>query len=90
VSLDAQQCVQGQMCAALMQWPQATCACKVVLDAGHQHALVERETDEGQETLQLRLPAVITADLRLNTPRCLSRDFDGSWFESLPYRSLIV
>src|SRR6185369_86636 len=57
----------GQMLAALSQLPQATFASKVVIDGGF--ASVTREVDGGLETLKLRLPAVITTDLRLNEPR---------------------
>jgi electron transfer flavoprotein beta subunit len=55
------------MLAALMGWPQATFASKVeVVEGGVQ---VTREIDGGLETLKLKLPAVITTDLRLNEPR---------------------
>ena len=57
----------GQMLAALMGWPQATFASKVVVKDNT--ATVTREVDGGLETLVLRLPAVITTDLRLNEPR---------------------
>ena len=57
----------GQMLAALLGWPQATFASKVVLDDGK--ATVTREVDGGLETLTLTLPAIITTDLRLNEPR---------------------
>jgi electron transfer flavoprotein beta subunit len=57
----------GQMLAALLGWPQATFASKVDIADGH--ATVKREIDGGLETLKLALPAVITADLRLNEPR---------------------
>ena len=57
----------GQMLAALMGWPQATFASKVVVDDNV--ATVTREIDGGLETLELRLPALITTDLRLNEPR---------------------
>jgi len=57
----------GQMLAALMNWPQATFASKVVVAAGR--ATVTREVDGGLETLDIALPAVVTADLRLNEPR---------------------
>lgn len=57
----------GQMLAALLDWPQATFASKVTV-AGDT-ATVVREIDGGLETLELKLPAVITVDLRLNTPR---------------------
>ena len=57
----------GQMLAALLGWPQATFASKVVLEDGK--ATVTREVDGGLETLALTLPAIITTDLRLNEPR---------------------
>ena len=57
----------GQMLAALLGWPQATFASKVVLDGGK--VAVTREVDGGLETLSLLLPAIITTDLRLNEPR---------------------
>ncbi len=57
----------GQMLAALMGWPQATFASKVVIADGK--ATVTREIDGGLETLALKLPAVVTTDLRLNEPR---------------------
>lgn len=57
----------GQMLAALLGWPQATFASKVVVADGK--ATVTREVDGGLETLSLTLPAIITTDLRLNEPR---------------------
>ncbi|HET6263584.1 MAG TPA: electron transfer flavoprotein subunit beta/FixA family protein [Usitatibacter sp.] len=57
----------GQMLAALLDWPQATFASKVELGEGQ--AKVTREIDGGLETLEVKMPAVVTADLRLNTPR---------------------
>ncbi|MRW91229.1 electron transfer flavoprotein subunit beta/FixA family protein [Duganella sp. FT80W] len=57
----------GQMLAALLGWPQATFASKVVLEDGK--AVVTREVDGGLETLSLTLPAIVTTDLRLNEPR---------------------
>jgi electron transfer flavoprotein beta subunit len=57
----------GQMLAALLGWPQATFASKVVVADGK--AIVTREVDGGLETLSLTLPAIITTDLRLNEPR---------------------
>ncbi len=57
----------GQMFAALMGWGQAAFASKVVIAEGI--ATVTREIDGGMETLELKLPAVITTDLRLNEPR---------------------
>ena len=65
----------GQMLAALLGWPQATFASKVVLDDGNEvgnevgKITVTREVDGGLETLTLTLPAIITTDLRLNEPR---------------------
>ena len=57
----------GQMLAALLDWPQATFASKLVLEEGK--AQVTREVDGGLETLSLNLPALVTTDLRLNEPR---------------------
>src|SRR5256712_2219779 len=57
----------GQMLAALLGWPQATFASKVDIADGR--ATVKREIDGGLETLEMKLPAVITTDLRLNEPR---------------------
>jgi electron transfer flavoprotein beta subunit len=57
----------GQMLAALLKWPQATFASKVKVENGK--ATVTREVDGGLETLALKLPAIITTDLRLNEPR---------------------
>src|SRR3546814_5588963 len=55
------------MLAALLNWPQATFASKVELADGG--VTVTREVDGGLETLALKLPAIITTDLRLNEPR---------------------
>ncbi len=60
----------GQMLAALMGWPQGTFANKLALADGK--ASVVREVDGGLETVELKLPAVITTDLRLNEPRYAS------------------
>jgi electron transfer flavoprotein beta subunit len=57
----------GQMLAALLAWPQATFASKVEVADGQ--LIVTREVDGGSETLSLKLPAIITTDLRLNEPR---------------------
>jgi electron transfer flavoprotein beta subunit len=57
----------GQMLAALLGWPQATFASKVTVEAGK--ATVTREIDGGLETIEVDLPAIVTVDLRLNTPR---------------------
>ena len=57
----------GQMLAALLDWPQATFASKV--EVGNGKLTVKREIDGGIETVEAALPAVVTADLRLNEPR---------------------
>jgi len=57
----------GQMLAALLGWPQATFASKIELAEGK--AKVTREVDGGLETVSVKLPAVVTTDLRLNEPR---------------------
>jgi len=57
----------GQMLAAMLDWPQATFASKVVIEDGK--VSVTREVDGGLETVALTLPAVVTTDLRLNEPR---------------------
>ena len=60
----------GQMLAALLGWPQATFASKLVIGDGA--AEVTREVDGGLETVKLKMPAVVTTDLRLNEPRYAS------------------
>lgn len=60
----------GQMLAALLNWSQATFASKLTVNDNH--ALVIREIDGGLETLKIPLPAIITADLRLNEPRFIT------------------
>jgi electron transfer flavoprotein beta subunit len=60
----------GQMLAALLGWPQATFASKLVI-AGEK-AQVTREVDGGLETVEIKLPAIVTTDLRLNEPRYAS------------------
>jgi electron transfer flavoprotein beta subunit len=62
----------GQMLAELLGWPQATFASKVELAADQKSATVIREVDGGLETLSVPLPAIVTADLRLNEPRYAS------------------
>src|SRR5215471_11536742 len=57
----------GQMLAALLGWPQGTFASKVAPESGS--VAVTREIDGGLETVKLKLPAVVTTDLRLNEPR---------------------
>ena len=60
----------GQMLAALLGWPQATFASAVEIADGA--AKVTREVDGGLQTISVKLPAVVTADLRLNEPRYAS------------------
>jgi len=57
----------GQMLAALLGWPQATFASKLKIEGDK--AAVTREVDGGLETISIKLPAVMTTDLRLNEPR---------------------
>jgi electron transfer flavoprotein beta subunit len=57
----------GQMLAALLKWPQATFASRLKIEGDK--AAVTREVDGGLETLSIRMPAVVTTDLRLNEPR---------------------
>ena len=60
----------GQMLSALLGWPQATFASKVEVGSGS--AEVTREVDGGLQTIEVKLPAVVTTDLRLNEPRYAS------------------
>jgi electron transfer flavoprotein beta subunit len=60
----------GQMLAALLGWPQGTFASKI--EAGGGKLKVTREVDGGLETEELKIPAVVTTDLRLNEPRYAS------------------
>ncbi len=60
----------GQMLAALLGWPQATFASKLKIADGK--ASVTREIDGGLETVEIKLPAIVTTDLRLNEPRYAS------------------
>jgi electron transfer flavoprotein beta subunit len=57
----------GQMLAALLGWPQATFASKLTIENGE--AIVVREVDGGLMTVAVKLPAIVTTDLRLNEPR---------------------
>ena len=60
----------GQMLAALLDWPQATFASKI--EVGDKNLSVTREVDEGLETIEVNIPAIVTCDLRLNEPRYAS------------------
>lgn len=68
--IDGEHNQTGQMVAAFKSWAQATFASKIELGDGE--ATVTREIDGGLETLKIKLPAVITTDLRLNEPRYAS------------------
>nr|WP_314437203.1 electron transfer flavoprotein subunit beta/FixA family protein [uncultured Brevundimonas sp.] len=69
-SIDGDNNAVGQMLAALLDWPQATFAGK--LEIADNKATVTREVDGGLQTVAAQLPAVVTVDLRLNTPRYAS------------------
>ena len=74
-SIDGDNNAVGQMLAALLDWPQATFASKLVIGdgpSGERRATVTREVDGGLQTIAATLPAVVTVDLRLNTPRYAS------------------
>ena len=69
-AIDGDNNAVGQMLSALLGWPQATFASKV--EVSGETVRVTREVDGGLQTLELDLPAVVTADLRLNEPRYAS------------------
>ncbi|WP_299646562.1 electron transfer flavoprotein subunit beta/FixA family protein [uncultured Jannaschia sp.] len=60
----------GQMLAALLGWSQATFASEVKIEG--EHAVVTREVDGGLQTIRVKMPAIVTVDLRLNEPRYAS------------------
>ena len=60
----------GQMLASLLNWPQATFASKI--EVKDKSLEVTREIDEGLETIEVKIPAIVTCDLRLNEPRYAS------------------
>jgi len=60
----------GQMLAALLGWSQATFASEINIEDGH--ATVTREVDGGLQTIKVKMPAIVTVDLRLNEPRYAS------------------
>ena len=60
----------GQMLSALLNWPQATFASKI--EVKEKSLEVTREVDEGLETIEVNVPAIVTCDLRLNEPRYAS------------------
>jgi electron transfer flavoprotein beta subunit len=69
-AIDGDNNATGQMLAALLDWPQATFASEVAIEGAK--AKVTREVDGGLQTLEVDLPAIVTADLRLNEPRYAS------------------
>ena len=69
-AIDDDTAQRGQMLAAILGWPQGTFASK--LEIKNKVLEVIREVDEGLETIEINLPAVVTCDLRLNEPRYAS------------------
>ena len=69
-AIDGDHSQTGQMLAAMLGWPQGTFAFKIAVDG--ERIKVTREVDGGLETVDLKLPAVVTTDLRLNEPRFAS------------------
>ncbi|WP_293903493.1 electron transfer flavoprotein subunit beta/FixA family protein [Phenylobacterium sp.] len=69
-AIDGDNNAVGQMLSALLDWPQATFASELTIEGGK--AKVTREVDGGLQILEVDLPAVVTADLRLNEPRYAS------------------
>ncbi|WP_309090519.1 electron transfer flavoprotein subunit beta/FixA family protein [Phenylobacterium sp.] len=69
-AIDGDNAATGQMLAAILDWPQATFASAVEVSGGS--AKVTREVDGGLQTIEVTLPAIVTADLRLNEPRYAS------------------
>jgi electron transfer flavoprotein beta subunit len=69
-AIDGDNNATGQMLSAILGWPQATFASKLEIEGGK--AKVTREVDGGLQTLEIDLPAIVTADLRLNEPRYAS------------------
>ena len=69
-AIDDDTAQRGQMLAAMLGWPQGTFASK--LEMKNKVLEVIREVDEGLETIEINLPAVVTCDLRLNEPRYAS------------------
>ena len=69
-SIDGDNTQTGQMLAALLGWPQGTFAYRIEVGDGEMD--LTREIDGGLETIRLRMPAVVTTDLRLNEPRFAS------------------
>lgn len=68
-SIDGDNNQTGQILAGLLQWPQATFASAVRMTSAGPCITVDREIDTGIQKVSINLPAIVTADLRLNTPR---------------------
>ena len=74
LSIDSDNNQVGQMLAALLDYPQGTFACKAELSADD--VAVSREIDGGEQTVRLKLPAIVTTDLRLNEPPvCVTTEY---------------
>jgi len=71
-AIDDDACQTGQVLAGLLGWGQATFASRVVVSEDEKSVSVLREVDGGAEEIRVRLPAIITTDLRLNEPRYAS------------------
>ena len=71
-AIDDDSNVVGQMAAEMLGWAQATFASQIKLADDKKSAVVTREVDGGLEDIEVQLPAVVTADLRLNEPRYAS------------------
>jgi len=82
----------GQMLAGLLGWPQATFLASIVVDAGGKSATVTREVDAGVEEKRVRLPAVVTVDLRIIGKKAVRNaglaGADAEWDETQRYASL--
>lgn len=68
-AIDSDSNQTGAILAGLLGWPQAGCASKIDVSEDQKSALVAREVDSGVQEVRCQLPAVLTADLRLNEPR---------------------
>ncbi|CAE8688716.1 unnamed protein product [Polarella glacialis] len=68
-AIDSDSNQTGAMLAGLLSWPQAGCASKIEVDAGKTWLNITKEVDSGLQEVKCALPAVVTADLRLNEPR---------------------
>eukprot|EP00349_Pseudokeronopsis_sp_Brazil_P005340 CAMPEP_0202972214 /NCGR_PEP_ID=MMETSP1396-20130829/34437_1 /ASSEMBLY_ACC=CAM_ASM_000872 /TAXON_ID= /ORGANISM="Pseudokeronopsis sp., Strain Brazil" /LENGTH=251 /DNA_ID=CAMNT_0049702387 /DNA_START=54 /DNA_END=806 /DNA_ORIENTATION=- len=71
-SIDSDNGQVGQMLASLLNWPQVTFASKLSFSDDKKSVSVDRETDKGSEVVEVTIPAVVSADLRLNEPRYAS------------------